>query len=89
MTKCTIHVQTEEIQTTVTIANKPRAVRPCGTCHHIDKAGCIGKTLADRVERQGIPTSTSAFDFLTTSIVVTAVNLSVVRFTVASQVGLS
>ncbi|WP_195819922.1 Qat anti-phage system QueC-like protein QatC [Roseobacter sp. MH60115] len=72
MTKCIVHFQTEEISPTVTIADNSRIVRLYGTCHHIDKAGFIGKTLSDRVERLGAPTSTAAFDFLTISMAVTA-----------------
>ncbi len=72
MTKCILHFQTEEISPTVTIANNCRIVRLYGTCHNIDRAGYIGKTLPDRVERLGAPTSTAAFDFLTISMAVTA-----------------
>ena len=72
MTKCIAHFQTEEISPTVTIADNSRIVRLYGTCHKIDKAGYIGKTLPDRVERLGAPTSTAAFDFLTISMAVTA-----------------
>lgn len=72
MTKCIVHFQTDEISPTAIIADNGRLVRLYGTCHHIDKAGFIGKSLPDRVERLGAPTSTTAFDFLTISMAVTA-----------------
>jgi Queuosine biosynthesis protein QueC len=72
MTKCVAHFRTDEISPAESIAEGSRVVRLYGTCHHIDRAGFIGKSLPDRVERLGAPTSTAAFDFLTISMAVTA-----------------
>ncbi|SCZ73907.1 7-cyano-7-deazaguanine synthase (queuosine biosynthesis) [Epibacterium ulvae] len=72
MTKCVAHFQTEEIQRTKNIADNCRVVRLYDTCHHIANAGFIGKTVPDKVERLGAPTSTAAYDFLTISMAVTA-----------------
>lgn len=72
MTKCVVQFQTGEVSPSAAIASNGRVVRLYDTCHHIDNAGFIGKTLPDRVERLGTPTSTVAFDFLTISMAVTA-----------------
>jgi hypothetical protein len=72
MTKCIIHFQTDEISPSVSIADNTRLVRLYDTCHGIEGAGYIGNSLLDRVERIGAPTSTTAFDFLTISMAVTA-----------------
>ncbi|MEM8541455.1 MAG: Qat anti-phage system QueC-like protein QatC [Pseudomonadota bacterium] len=72
MTKCVVHFQTDDVSPPAVIAESDRVVILYGTCHGKDKAGFIGKTLPDRVERLGAPTSTAAFDFLTISMAVTA-----------------
>lgn len=72
MTKCIVRFQTDEISASTQIPENERLVRLFGTCHGIPRAGYIGNLLPDRVERLGAPTSTSAFDFLTISMAVTA-----------------
>ena len=72
MTKCVIRCQTEEVSIGDEIGPNERVVRLYATNHGVERAGYIGNTLLDKVERLAAPTSTAAFDFLTISMAVTA-----------------
>lgn len=72
MTKCVIRCQTGEVSLGDEIGPNERVVRLYATNHGVDRAGYIGNTLLDKVERLAAPTSTAAFDFLTISMAVTA-----------------